>query len=72
MPEGLPEKVCHGAPFLVTVQEFTLVTVAAIVVEPPETTRSGEDVIETVGTSTVTVAIFELAVPPVPMPVQYI
>lgn len=70
-PEMLREapavKVCHGTPFLVMVMEFTLVALHDTVVEPPLSTRFGLALIETVGTSTVTVAMFELAEPPGPV-----
>lgn len=58
---------CHAAPFLVMVQEFTLVAFHDTVVVPPLTTRSGTAVIETVGVRTVTVTMFELAEPPGPV-----
>lgn len=70
-PEMLREapavKVCHGAPFLVMVMEFTLVALHDTVVEPPLSTRSGFALMETVGMRTVTVATFELPVPPGPV-----
>lgn len=69
-PEMLREapavKVCHGTPFLVMVMEFTFVALHEMVIVSPLTTRSGDALIETVGTRTVTVAMFELAVPAVP------
>ena len=48
------------APFLVMEQELTLVALQETVVAPPERTRLGEALIETVGGGeTVTVAMFE-------------
>lgn len=65
---GLPNA---GTPFFVMVQSFTFVAFQDMVVAPlPKlsfTTRLGVALIETFGTRTVMVTIFELVVPPGPV-----
>ena len=63
-PEREPEKLAvrdfQEAPFLVMVQELTFVALQETVVAPPERTRLGAALIETMGGGeTVTVAMFE-------------
>jgi len=59
--------VCHVAPFLVMVQEFTLAALHDTFVASPLCTRFDGTLSETVGTRTVTVTIFELTEPPGPI-----
>ena len=69
MSPAEPERVCvnglavrdfQRTPFLVMVQEFTLVAFQETVVAPPERTREGAALIVTVGGGeTVTVTMFE-------------
>ena len=63
-PEREPEKPAvrdlQRTPFLVMVQELTLVALQEMVTVAPERTRLGEALMETVGGGeTVTVAMFE-------------